>query len=153
MVGGFTPEATYTEFVTGMLWRGILAKSPSSRYSGLPHVTVKGTSTQSDMIAPRPCLAQLSRLCTSSNARLRVVPSLTVFQPRFLAPYATAVKNPSARGQNPQKNKKKGEASKKKRKPKTTYTQYDLKDTEQFSLCDAMRYAEERLNILEAPLI
>lgn len=46
----------------------------------------------------------------------------------------------AARGQNPQKNKKKGEATKKKRKPRTAYVQYDLKDAEQFSLCDAMRY-------------
>jgi len=44
------------------------------------------------------------------------------------------------RGQNPQKNKKKGESTKKKRKPRTSYVQYDLKDAEMFSLCDAMRY-------------
>jgi large subunit ribosomal protein L1 len=67
------------------------------------------------------------------------VPLSPGFQPQFLASYATA-KIGSARGQNPQKNKKKGEASKKRRKPKTTYTQYDLRDAEQFSLCDAMRY-------------
>lgn len=35
---------------------------------------------------------------------------------------------------------KKKEADKKKRKPRTTYKQYDMKDTEQFSLCDAMRF-------------
>jgi large subunit ribosomal protein L1 len=99
-------------------------------------------------IIPRPCLAQLSRLFISPNARVRLVPFPQGFQPQFLAPYATA-KNPSARGQNPQKNKKKGEASKKKRKPKTAYTQYDLKDAEQFSLCDAMRYAFCRLRLLK----
>jgi hypothetical protein len=37
---------------------------------------------------------------------------------------------------------KKGEASKKKKKTRTTYLQYDLKDAEQFALCDAMRYAD-----------
>ncbi len=41
---------------------------------------------------------------------------------------------------NPQKNKKKGEETKKKKKARTTYKQYDLKELEQFSLCDAMRY-------------
>ena len=30
---------------------------------------------------------------------------------------------------------------KKKRKPRSEFTQYDLKDMEQFSLCDAIRYA------------
>ena len=130
--------------------RGILAKSPSLRYSGLPHVFEKGTSIQPDMTAPRPCLAQLSRFCISSNLRVGLVPFPPGFQPRFLAPYATA-KNNSARGQNPQKNKKKGEASKKKRKPKTTYTQYDLKDAEQFSLCDAMRYASCRSRFSNHP--
>lgn len=40
---------------------------------------------------------------------------------------------------NSQKNKKKG-AEVKKKKARTTYKQYDMKDAEQFSLCDAMRY-------------
>lgn len=43
-------------------------------------------------------------------------------------------------GSNPQKNKKKGEETKKKKKPRTTFKQYDLKELDQFSLCDAMRY-------------
>lgn len=41
---------------------------------------------------------------------------------------------------NPQKNKKKGEDTKKKKKTRSTYRQYDQKELEQFSLCDAMRY-------------
>jgi len=41
--------------------------------------------------------------------------------------------------QNTMKNKKKALEKKNKRKPRTTYRQFDLKDTEQFSLCDAMR--------------
>ena len=138
MVGRLRLRQRYTEYVPGIRWRGILAKSPS--LMNYLEVTEKETSTQPDMITPRPCLAQLSRLCISSNARVRLIPFPQGFQPRFLAPYATA-KNNSARGQNPQKTKKKGETSKKKLKPKTTYTQYDLKDAEQFSLCDAMRYA------------
>jgi large subunit ribosomal protein L1 len=45
-------------------------------------------------------------------------------------------------GGNPQKNKKKGAAETKKRKARTTYIEYDLRDAEKFSLCDAMRYVE-----------
>ena len=37
------------------------------------------------------------------------------------------------------KNKKKGEPEKKKKKQRTTYVQYDMRDSEQFALCDAMR--------------
>lgn len=48
------------------------------------------------------------------------------------------VKPPVTRGQNPQKNKKKAEAAKKKRS-RPSYIQYDLRDMQQFSLCDAMR--------------
>lgn len=39
-------------------------------------------------------------------------------------------------------NKKKKDSEKKKKKPRTIYRQYDLKDTEQFSLCDAMRFVK-----------
>jgi len=46
----------------------------------------------------------------------------------------------AAQGSNPQKNKLKGEETKKKKKPRTTFKQYDMKELEQFSLCDAMRY-------------
>jgi large subunit ribosomal protein L1 len=45
----------------------------------------------------------------------------------------------ASKGQNPQKNKKK-DAPQKKRKARTTYKTYDLKDAEMFSLCDAMRF-------------
>jgi large subunit ribosomal protein L1 len=44
-----------------------------------------------------------------------------------------------SKGHNPQKNKKK-DAPQKKRKARTMYKTYDLKDAEMFSLCDAMRY-------------
>jgi hypothetical protein len=46
---------------------------------------------------------------------------------------------PASKMQISMKEKKKA-AEKKKRKPKTSYRQYDLKDIEQFALCDAMRY-------------
>lgn len=41
--------------------------------------------------------------------------------------------------------KKKGEVAKKKRKSRTTYTQYDMRDAVQFSLCDAMRCVSSRI--------
>jgi large subunit ribosomal protein L1 len=41
---------------------------------------------------------------------------------------------------NPQKNKKKGEEPKKKKKARTAYKTYDMKDAETFSLLDAMRH-------------
>jgi large subunit ribosomal protein L1 len=72
---------------------------------------------------------------------------------RFLAPItqvrhyaAPPVKSkkvldkPKSGSSNPQKNKKKGEPDKKKKKARTTYLQYDQRDLETFSLCDAMRY-------------
>jgi hypothetical protein len=64
----------------------------------------------------------------------------TLFQPVFRARFASDKKSVASKGQNPQKNKKKGEITKKKKKLRTTYVEYDLKDAEQFSLCDAMRY-------------
>ncbi|KAF4626506.1 hypothetical protein G7Y89_g11649 [Cudoniella acicularis] len=45
-------------------------------------------------------------------------------------------KQPIVKGSN----KKKGDAPEKKKKVKTHYTQYDLRNEEQFSLLDAMRY-------------
>jgi len=45
----------------------------------------------------------------------------------------------AGKGMNPMKNKKKGEETKKKKKVRTVYKQYDLKDADMFSLCDAMR--------------
>jgi len=50
----------------------------------------------------------------------------------------------AGKGMNPQKNKKKGEETKKKKKVRTVYKQYDLKDAEMFSLCDAMRFVPEK---------
>ncbi|KAI6717329.1 mitochondrial 54S ribosomal protein MRPL1 [Diplocarpon mali] len=104
------------------------------------------------MATARPCLSHLKRIC-SSTSRSRASPAH--FSARFLSTTALLAANsfvqktkskkplekPKGSGQNPQKNKKKGEESKrKKKKTSTTYRQYDLKDLELFSLCDAMRY-------------
>jgi large subunit ribosomal protein L1 len=114
-----------------------------------------------DMATTRPCLAQLSRLCLSSGRSTSIhIPSrfLSSTAPRAArganAPKILSKKEKSigAKGQNPQKNlKKKKGAEMKKRKPMTDYRQYDMKDMEQFSLCDAMRYefqASRKLHLL-----
>jgi len=87
-----------------------------------------------------PCLARMSRLSLSSGRQ-----SAYSLPARFLAPKiqvrcVTKAKEKKPSG-NPQKNKTKGVVEKKKKKGRTTYLQYDMKDSEQFSLCDAMRYA------------
>ena len=97
------------------------------------------------MATSRPMLAQLSRLCLSPR-----IPGARFEGTRFLSATAACASKgkiiskkekagPASKGQNPQKNKKK-DAPQKKRKARTTYKTYDLKDAEMFSLCDAMRF-------------
>lgn len=63
------------------------------------------------------------------------------YVPKLLSKKEKAGQVSLAKGQNPQKNKKKGEETKKKkRKARTMYRTFDMKDAEMFSLCDAMRY-------------
>ena len=100
------------------------------------------------MATIRPCLAPLSRLSLNSGR-----PTSIYIPSRFLSATTASragqkpkmeskkEKSVGAKGQNPQKNlKKKKGAERKKRKPVTDYKQYDLKDMEQFTLCEAMRY-------------
>lgn len=99
------------------------------------------------MATSMTCLAQLSRICLSSSRQ-------TIYRPpaAFLAPiiqvrhkgFAGKIiskkeKPPTGPKTQVMKFKKKN-ADKKKKKPRTTYRQYDVKDIEQFSLLDAMRY-------------
>jgi hypothetical protein len=86
-------------------------------------------------------MAHLGRLCISARPLIGVDSSRALFQPVFQASYATASKS-SAKSQNAQKYAKKSETTTKKRKVRTSYIQYDLKDAEQLSLCDAMRYVQ-----------
>merc|ERR1712000_687235 len=83
------------------------------------------------MATARPCLAQLSSLCLASSR-----PVSANITARFLS--TTAVL--AARGPNAAKILSKGEKAKMKKKARTTYIQYDQRDADQFSLCDAMRY-------------
>ncbi|RDL36466.1 putative 50S ribosomal protein L1 [Venustampulla echinocandica] len=94
------------------------------------------------MATARPCLAQLSR------SHLYPIPPISSSFPIRLFSTTTPVAN--AKGKKIQSKKVKPEATnrpanhkkvtEKKKKPKTHYTQYDLKKEEQFSLLDAMRY-------------
>lgn len=85
-----------------------------------------------------PCLAQMSRLSIRSSLSAR-------HSARFISTTvsrcaaAKTTKSVGQRGQNPQKNKKKG-AELKKKKARTTFKEYDMRDATMFSLCDAMRY-------------
>ncbi|KAI9822520.1 MAG: mitochondrial 54S ribosomal protein mrpl1 [Pycnora praestabilis] len=76
-------------------------------------------------------------------ATLRRTPLTLAFRPQPRLPLAILLPSVQTRcigsKDNALKYKKK-DTSKKKKKPRTTFTQYDLRDAEQFSLCDAMRY-------------
>jgi hypothetical protein len=98
-----------------------------------------------------PCLAQLSRIYLHTRSQgIRRSPAMFLapsFQVRHKSRGANAApieskasKALKASKSVPQKNKKKGMETKK-RKPRTVYKQYDLRAAEQFSLCDAIRYA------------
>jgi len=92
-----------------------------------------------------PCLAQLSKICVPTGRQTThtfparfLTPSIQVRHAGFKPKIISKEKLVGAGGQTAQKYKKKG-AETKKKKARTTYKQYDQKDSEQFSLCDAMR--------------
>ncbi|KAF1346214.1 ribosomal protein L1-like protein [Delphinella strobiligena] len=86
------------------------------------------------MASSRTCLSQLSRSALSPAVRTN-----TQLPPPFLLPFQqhrTAVQSANA-----QKYKRKDQpTSAKKKKSRTTFVNYDLKDAIQFPLLDAMRY-------------
>jgi hypothetical protein len=90
------------------------------------------------MNAARVYGAQLSRLHIFSDTRTRVkirMGLVSIYQARSVSAHKTLKK-----GQGLEKYKKKSDSAKKKKKTRNSYIQYDLKDADQFSLCDAMRY-------------
>lgn len=89
------------------------------------------------MATARPCLAQLSRICLSSS-RPTSVPSARLFSTTVTL--ASKKDKPVGKPVPSKYKKKKGEESGKKKKPRTAYRQYDMRDAEMFTLCDAMRY-------------
>ncbi|KAH0557160.1 hypothetical protein GP486_005047 [Trichoglossum hirsutum] len=82
------------------------------------------------MSSAKTCVAQLNKTSLTALSRTRYWASPNTII-HYYARYA------STSGSNPQKSQRKDVA---KRKPKTSFTQYDLRLAEQFSLCDAMRY-------------
>lgn len=90
------------------------------------------------MASTRPVLAQLNRLCISSGPRPMVCRPAALIHNSIQQRFAAAKKG----GPNKYAEKRKAQkaAEKKKRKPRTSFLQYDLKDADQFALCDAMRY-------------
>ncbi|TGO26534.1 hypothetical protein BPAE_0057g00100 [Botrytis paeoniae] len=98
------------------------------------------------MAAPGLCLAQMSRLSLSTarhtllHAPKASIPIVQVrhkgFKERILSK-----KEKSGALTGPTKSfSKRKTTEKKKKKPRTTYRQYDPKDAETFTLCEAMRY-------------
>ena len=86
-----------------------------------------------------PCLAQMSRLSLATGRQTAYSLPARFLAPKIQVRFVTKAKEKKPSG-NPQKNKTKGVVEKKKKKGRTTYLQYDMKDSEQFSLCEAMRY-------------
>lgn len=100
------------------------------------------------MATSLPILAQMSRICISSGrpsfqhlpATLQG-PKIAIRHKHGVPKIASKKEKGGSSQANAMKHKKKDDG-KKKRKPRTTYRQYDLKDAEQFSLCEAMRYVQ-----------
>lgn len=90
------------------------------------------------MASTRPILAQLNRLCISAAPRPMIYrPTALIhnsIQQRF------AAKKAAGPNKYAEKRKAQKAAERKKKKPRTAFLQYDLKDADQFALCDAMRY-------------
>ncbi|KAH0545282.1 hypothetical protein FGG08_000581 [Glutinoglossum americanum] len=83
------------------------------------------------MASAKTCITQLGRtsLTTLGRTQYRNPPTSIINYFQQTTRHASS--------SNPQKSKKKDVS---KKKPRTNFTQYDLRAAEQFSLCDAMRY-------------
>ena len=90
----------------------------------------RATST---MASARTCIAPFQRTCLQLVGRPQLRLPAAVFLPFLQTRSATQKKQA-------QYKKKKEETKKKKKKAVTSFIQYDLKNADQFSLCDAMRY-------------
>jgi large subunit ribosomal protein L1 len=116
------------------------AKDYSSRNIILSNTILRSNT----MATSRPCLAQLSRLClsspppTTSYISIRSLSSTVPLSRAFVEQIRSKKEKTAAAPIS--KYKKKDGAQAKKKKQRVTYLQYDLRDMEKFSLCDAMRY-------------
>jgi len=84
----------------------------------------------------------ISTTSTMSTSRSHIVPALrTLFATPIRQPLAQQQIRTAVQSANAAKYKRKDAGAKtKKRKGNTSFKQYDLKNAEQFALCDAMRY-------------
>jgi large subunit ribosomal protein L1 len=93
------------------------------------------------MASTRPCLAQLSRLCISAAPRPKIQTPLGLLQPITQLRFATGKKVKESNENKYAIKKRAAKAlEKRKRKPRTSFIQYDLRDADQFALLDAMRF-------------
>ena len=111
-----------------------------------PRANSKPQQSIVHMAAAKTCLAHWSsRSSLALHVHSQTLP-LRIFLPSL------KVRAASGSSQSSQKFKKK--EAPKKRKPRNTFKQYDLKDADQFALCDAMRYVSPTLAAFTtAPLI
>ena len=105
---------------------------PESRHE-FPPFHQHGKSVKVLMASMVPAARRLP-----SNVIVSLRPQWPILPARFLLPAFQVRTAKSGTGFNPQKFNKK-EGKKKKKKADTRFTQYDLRDAEQFALCDAMR--------------
>ncbi|KFY35457.1 hypothetical protein V494_05913 [Pseudogymnoascus sp. VKM F-4513 (FW-928)] len=89
------------------------------------------------MASTRPFLAQLNRLCISAAPRPMVYRPAALIQNPIQQRFVAKKSGPNKYAE---KKKAKKLAERKKKKPRTTFLQYNLNDADQFALCDAMRY-------------
>lgn len=88
----------------------------------------------------------MSRLCISAAPRPRIQLPAALLQPSIQLRFATGKKQKEPNVNKYADKRKAAKAlEKKKRKPRTTFIQYDIKDADQFALCDAMRYVQRIL--------
>ncbi|OCK81010.1 50S ribosomal protein L1 [Lepidopterella palustris CBS 459.81] len=88
------------------------------------------------MASAKSCVAQLSKSALSSSLRPHILLPQTIFLPS--QQFRGAATGTSA---NAQKYKRKDQpGAQKKKKARSTFIQYDIRDAEQFALCDAMQY-------------
>lgn len=113
------------------------AESSSTPPSSPRDICINLSRRSATMSFPKPVITSLSS-CSSLQSVSR--PSARIFNPSTTCIHRrTAVTGTSA---NAAKYRRQDtNAPKKKKKQRNDFVQYDLKDAEQFALCDAMRYA------------
>lgn len=109
----------------------------------------RNDNTSFTMAASRYCPSCLTKASPTTLFRTArpVAPP-----PSFLRPFHTSSPLAAGQSQNAAKYKRKDAPAKKKKKASTSYSTPDLRDALQFSLVDAMRYANTRKKSLQGPM-